>query len=34
MEIPNLEPARANVRRAWTPQEDQILQREAEKQCT
>ncbi|KAL2047214.1 hypothetical protein N7G274_001233 [Stereocaulon virgatum] len=30
METPTAEPARANIRRAWTPQEDQILQREAE----
>ena len=30
METPTAEPALANIRRAWTPEEDQILQRGAE----
>lgn len=33
METPTAEPARANVRRVWVPEEDRILQRGAELQC-
>ena len=33
MEASITEPVRANFRKAWAPQEDQVLQREAGLQC-